>query len=116
MQVFLAGQPESELRRLLRQGLIVDSSSDEDDVAGLLERLDTVDRRGCALNDGETDPEELSVAAPVRDHRHNAVAAVLLSVPRFRTTPFLVEDCQRRVRETADRISARLGAERVDGG
>lgn len=114
VQVFLAGQPESELRRLLRQGLIVDSSSSDEDVSGLVERLADVDRRGFALNDGETNPEELSVAAPVRDHRRGAVAAVLLSVPRFRTTPFLVEDYQQRVRETADLISARLGAGRPE--
>ncbi len=110
VQVFLAQQPESELRRLLRHGLIADCGSGDEDVARLLEQLDVVHRQGFALNDGDTDPEELSVAAPILDHRRDVVAAVLLSVPRSRATPFLVQDYERRVREAANLVSARMGA------
>lgn len=110
VQVFLAEQHESNLRRLLRHGMIADCGSGEEEVAQLLERLEAVHRQGFALNNGDTDPEELSVAAPTRDHRLNVVAAVLLSVPRSRTTPLLVADYQRRVREAANVVSKRLGA------
>ena len=110
VQVFLAEQPESELRHLVRHGLVSDCGSREDDVTKLLERLDAVHRAGYALNDGDTDPEELSVAAPIRDHRQTVVAAVLLSVPRSRSTPFLIEDYTRRACEAAASVSSRLGA------
>lgn len=110
VQVFLAERTEPELRHLVRQGLVSDCGGREEDVAKLLERLDAVHRQGYAINDGDTDPEELSVAAPIRDHRLTAVAAVLLSVPRSRSTPFLVMDYTRRVREAAASVSSRLGA------
>lgn len=110
VQVFLAERTETEIHRLIRQGLVSDITGTEDDISRLLERLRTTHGRGYALNDGDTDPEELSVSAPIRDHRSTVVAAVLLSVPRSRSTPLLVEDYIRRVREAADQVSARLGA------
>ncbi len=112
VQVFLAEQNEPEVRRLIRHGLLSATTGTEDDVADLLQRLATIHDRGYALNDGETDPEELSVAAPIRDHRSTAVAAVLLSVPRARSNAFLVEDYVRRVCEVARNVSARLGVGR----
>ncbi|MHA6801038.1 IclR family transcriptional regulator [Bounagaea algeriensis] len=112
VQVFLAEQNEPEVRRLIRHGLLSATTGTEDDVAHLLERLATIHERGYALNDGETDPEELSVAAPIRDHRSTAVAAVLLSVPRSRSNAFLIDDYVRRVCEVAQNVSARLGAGR----
>lgn len=110
VQVFLAEQSEPDVRRLLRHGLVSTTTRTDDDVHRLLERLETVHDRGYALNDGETDPEELSVAAPIHDHRSVIVGAILLSVPRSRSTPFLVEDYIRRVSEAAQHVSARLGA------
>lgn len=107
VQVFLAGQPESEVRRLLREGLVTAGPWSD---AEVFERLRRVGEQGHALNDGETDPEELAVAAPIRDHRGQIVAAVLLSAPRARSTSFLVPDFVNRVRKTAEQISARLGA------
>jgi DNA-binding IclR family transcriptional regulator len=107
VQVFLAELSEAEVRRLLREGLVSAGSSSRDE---LFQRLHAVQEAGYALNDGETDPEELSISAPVRDHRNALVAAVLLSAPRSRMTPFRVQDGIRRVRETAEQVSARLGA------
>lgn len=107
VQVFLAEQTEAQVRTLLRQGLVTAGPGGED---SLFERLELVRGQGYALNDGETDPEELSVSAPVLEHRDRVVGAILLSVPRARTTPFLVEDFIRRTRDTAQQISARLGA------
>lgn len=112
VQVFLAEQPESEVRRLLREGLISVGAWSESE---LFEHLGQVRTNNYALNDGETDPEELSVSAPIRDHRNEVVAAVLLSAPRARSTPFLVRDFISRVRATAEQISARLGATPRDG-
>jgi DNA-binding IclR family transcriptional regulator len=113
VQVFLAEQPEAEVHRLLRDGLIQPGIGDE---ADLFDRLRNVRAQGYALNDGATDPEELSISAPIRDHRNRVVAAVLLSAPRSRMTSFLVSDAIRRVQETAEQISARLGADTVQRG
>lgn len=111
VKVFLAEQSEPEVQRLLRQGLVTLSGQDIDE---LHVRLVKVHEAGYAINDGETDPEELSISAPVRDHRNSVVAGVLLSAPRSRMAPFLVDDYIQRVRQTAARISARLGAEPVN--
>lgn len=110
VRVLLAEQPEGAVHRLVRRGLVGGCGEDDADVERLLEQLAVVRAEGVAINDGESDPEELSVAAPIRDHREQAVAAVLLSVPRSRATPFLVHDYLQRVREAVGEVSARLGA------
>jgi len=107
VQVFLAELDEARVRGLLRQGLISPGVGTEVD---LFERLRTVGQQGYALNDGETDPEEFSISAPIHDHRDQVVAAVLLSAPRSRMSRFAVSDGVRRVRETAGQVSQRLGA------
>ena len=112
VQVFLADKPEAEVRRLLREGLISLGTGSEEQ---LFERLAQVRAQGYALNDGETDPEELSLSAPVRDHRQAVVGAILLSAPRLRCTPFMIQDFVKRVVETAAQVSSRLGADHLDG-
>lgn len=65
--------------------------------------------RGYAINDGNTDPEEWSVAAPIFDHRGDLVGVVLLSVPRARVTPLNERDLPPRTIAAAAEISRRLG-------
>jgi len=62
------------------------------------------------LNDGRTFVEEVGVAAPMRDHRGKVVAAALLSAPRFRVSPALLDVLARDVSECTNKISARLGS------
>lgn len=107
VKVFLSELDESQVHRLLRGGLVEPGAGGEQE---LFERLARVREQGYALNDGETDPEELSISAPVRDHRQAVVAAMLLSAPRSRMTEFMVNDAIRRVRESAEQVSTRLGA------
>lgn len=107
VQVFLSELPETDVRILLRQGHITAGPDGED---GLFERLVRVREQGFAVNDGETDAEELSLSSPVRDHRNGVAGAILLSAPRSRCTSFLVEDFSKRVMETARQVSAQLGA------
>ena len=65
--------------------------------------------QGFAINDGDTDPEEWSVAAPIFDHRGQLVGAALISVPRARITDFAARDLPGRVVNAAAEISRRLG-------
>lgn len=111
VQVFLAHLPEAELRALLERGLPQYAVADAD---RYIARLADVRRRGWAVNDGETSLEEIGLAAPVRDHRDEVVAAVLLSAPRFRVSGPLLTEYGEAVRQTANEITARLGGRTPD--
>lgn len=106
VRVFLAELQEARVRSLLREGLVDADGRDDDAV---LAELETVRRDGLAVNDGDTDPEEFSVSAPIRDHRGLMAGAVLLSAPRARVTRFLLDDYTARVRRCAASVSSRLG-------
>ncbi len=108
VQVFLAATDDQRVRELLADGRIkLDDPAGTD---GYLQRLATVRQEGHAVNCGLTAPDEVGIAAPVRDHRGEVVGAVLVAAPAYRVTDELVpryaEDCRRAAR----RISARLGA------
>lgn len=64
---------------------------------------------GAEGNDGQTSVEEVGIAAPVDDHRGDAMAAVLLSAPRFRIPAGMLELLGNAVADTAKEISGRLG-------
>ncbi|WP_298416643.1 IclR family transcriptional regulator [Brevibacterium sp.] len=64
---------------------------------------------GFALNDGETSPHEVGVAAAVRGHRGEVVAAVLIAAPKFRTDADRIAELGRQCVEAATRVSQRLG-------
>lgn len=110
VQVFLAEMAPDQVRALLRSG----SSALLDDgpigVDALLVRLGTCRERGYAVNFGETSPEEVGIAAPVRDHRGKAVAAVVLAAPFYRVAESAVPELGAACVEAAAQISARLGA------
>jgi DNA-binding IclR family transcriptional regulator len=109
VQVSLAHLPEAQLRAPLDRGLPSYSGRTVVDADRYMARLAEVRRRGWALNDGETSLEEIGLAAPVRDHRDEIVAAVLLSAPRFRVSGHLLTEHGEAVRQAADEITARLG-------
>lgn len=108
VQVFLAQLDPARARELVESGTIglEEGWSAED----YLDRLAEVRARGVALNDRATSQDEVSIAAPVRDHRGEVVAAVLLAAPFYRAgaeqLPALIE----ATRTAADAISRRLGA------
>ena len=78
-------------------------------VEDYLPRLEAVRRRGYSINYGETSRDEVSVAAPVFDHRGDVVAAAMIAAPYYRVSATdLDELCTQTVR-TAKQISARLG-------
>lgn len=108
VQVFLAHETTERMRGLLDAGRIAfDSPSDP---AAYLERLAAVRRDGHAVNHGETQPDEVGIAAPVLDHRGEVVATVLLAAPRYRVPAERVAELAAHCREAAYRISQRLGA------
>ena len=80
------------------------------DVDGYLARLASCVERGYAVNFGETSPEEVGVAAPVRDHRGKVVAAIVLAAPFYRVAESAFLELGAACVEAAAQISARLGA------
>ncbi|GHD10335.1 IclR family transcriptional regulator [Zhihengliuella salsuginis] len=108
VQVFLAHRGAGRVRGLIDDGRVrFDGPVDMD---AYLQRLDNVRRDGYAVNHGETSDEEVGVAAPVRDHRGEVVAAVLIAAPYYRVAtedlPSLADAC----RQAGHRIGLRLGA------
>lgn len=110
VQVFLAEMPPERARALLLRGAPSMPADGSMAIGEYLGRLATCADRGYAVNFGETSPEEVGIAAPVRDHRGEAVAAVVLAAPFYRIAESTVPELGAACIETAAQISTRLGA------
>lgn len=107
VKAFLVELEDDEVARLLtgtRLELQGHGSVDE-----LQTDLARVLRDGVAVNDGETDPAEVGVSAVVRDHRGEAVAAVLISAPRYRADADRIARLAEECRSAATEITRGLG-------
>lgn len=109
VKIFLAEAPLEEVQQLIRRGLPRYTDRSVIDPDEYMRNLQRVRESGCAVNDGETSAEEVGIAAPIRDHRDRAVAAVLLSAPRYRTPLDRVRELSPSVKQCATDISTRLG-------
>ena len=113
-QALLAGLPDDEVRRRLRgREFKKVAANTVESIDELLARLDETRRRGYALNDQQLAVGHRAVAAPVRDHRGDAVAAISISVPSARVS---LEQLERFATEAllpvADAASVALGDSR----
>lgn len=109
VQVFLAFEDIETVHALVDSGALqgLDSSSGSfDNYRDLLEGNRV---RGYALNDAETSPNEVGIAAGVHDHRGALVAAVLIAAPKFRTDANQIASLGERCVKTARLVSQRLG-------
>ncbi len=76
----------------------------------LLEELDAIRERGYALDREEREPGVQCIAAPVRDHENEVVAAISVAVPMERMPRQLVgSELAYQVLDAAAGISQRLG-------
>lgn len=108
VQVLLAALDPTEVVAMVTAGTIHLEEGWEPAV--YLDRLAEVRERGLALNDRATSQDEVSLAAPVRDHRGEVVAAVLLAAPFYRGSAERLPELGARTRAAAEAISRRLGA------
>lgn len=108
VQVYLAEEDPDAVRQLLQDGGI--QFTDQPDPEDYLRRLCEVRRLRHAVNYTETSQDEVGIAAPVHDHRGQVVASVLVAAPFYRVPQEAVESLATACRETAQRISLRLGA------
>ncbi|MBB2893174.1 IclR family transcriptional regulator [Flexivirga oryzae] len=72
-------------------------------------RLAANDRDGVAVNNGDTTPDEVGVAAAVRDHRGRLIAAILLAVPAYRVDDDRLAQLCAACRAAADDLTRALG-------
>lgn len=107
VQVFLAELPPEHVEELVAAGTV--TLQGHPCLSALHEHLAQVRARGVAVNDGDTEPGEVGVCAVVRDHRGAAIAAVLVSAPRFRVGPQELHDLEVTCLESAARVTAGLG-------
>ena len=110
VQVFLAEMAPDQVDLLLRVGWTDLLPGSPIGIDAVLARLAACAERGYAVNFGETAPEEVGIAAPVRDHRGEAVAAVVLAAPFYRVAEDAVPELGAACVQAATQISARLGA------
>jgi IclR family KDG regulon transcriptional repressor len=75
----------------------------------LKEHLALVRSKGYAIDDAEHEEEIRCVAAPVRDHRGEVIAAISLSVPSMRCNRQRIESFAPSVCHYADQISRQMG-------
>ena len=108
-KALMAYQDESHVRHTLAAtDMMAFTQNTEQEITGLLARLDEVRQRGYAVDDEETLKGVCSIAAPILDHRSVAIAAISLSGPRTHIDPTNAEILD-AVRETALQISRLLG-------
>ena len=108
VQVLLAALEPAEAEALVVAGMIRLEEGWE--TGDYMERLAQVREQGYALNDRETSEDEVSLSAPVRDHRGEVAGAVLLAAPFYRAGAEQLPELAARTRAAADAISRRLGA------
>jgi IclR family KDG regulon transcriptional repressor len=109
-KVLLAYLPSEERERILRGGAlspITDQTiTDPDALEGALAQIR---RDGYNVSVGDLDPEVHSIAAPIRDHAGQVVAAVSVAGPSHRFPPAKVEETIQLVCQAAAEISHLLG-------
>ncbi|GAA4380544.1 IclR family transcriptional regulator [Paeniglutamicibacter cryotolerans] len=110
VQVFLAHEPESEVRGLLESGSVILDPDTPGGIEAYLLRLAAVRDAGYAVNHGETNIEEVGLAAPVHDHRGAVIAAVMIAAPYYRVPAERLQVLGRACRQAATQIGLRLGA------
>ncbi len=109
VQIFLAEEPEDRVRSLLHSDTIRHTGLDNTGIEAYLKRLAAVRTSGIAVNYGESSIDEVGVAAPVRDHRGDVVAAVLIPAPRFRVSDETLKSLSEACARTARLVTTRLG-------
>ncbi len=110
VQIFLAGMPPDQVRRLLSAGRPALRHRDASTIERYLDLLGQTTDQGYAVNHGRTSPDEVGIAAAVNDHRGERIAAVLLAAPAYRVSPESVAGLGATTLEAATQISLRLGA------
>jgi len=111
-KVYLAHLPEAEVERLLAaQPLRRYTDYSIVDPAVYRAELVRTRERGYAVTRDEVYPGVMAVSAPIWDHRHGLVAAIIVSAPSQQVPPEREAALAAALLRTAAAISRRLGAD-----
>ena len=108
-RALLAFQPKSEIDRVCDGPLQSFTKKTIVKPAKLRRELDLVRQRGYAINHGEYRGEIVGIAAPIRDHQGNVIAALSVSGPEYRFTVKLATALAQAVIEASEAVSRELG-------
>lgn len=108
-KALLAYLPEHEVESILARGLPRFTDKTITDPARLREELKKVRLQGYAVAQEELEEGLNAVAAPIRNHEGEAIAAVSVSGPSFRLSPEKIPRLAKLTKQTADEISRHLG-------
>jgi DNA-binding IclR family transcriptional regulator len=111
-KVLFAGVSDEQRERMLETAPWQDDGRPPRTREDLAALVADVRDRGYATNIEEDAPGVCGVAAPVRDHTGETVAAVCIGYPTVRHTPAHDESLRMAVVRAADELSALLGAPR----
>ncbi|OVZ55130.1 transcriptional regulator [Pigmentiphaga sp. NML080357] len=108
-RALLAFQGPEILARVLKDGLAARTPQTQTDPAELRKTLEQARREGYAVDDEESEVGMRGLAAPVRDHSGQVIAAIGIAGPVQRLTKKAIRGFIAPVVQTADAVSARLG-------
>jgi IclR family KDG regulon transcriptional repressor len=108
-KVILAFQPTDVLARVLAEGLNEHTANTIVDPDEFKRELALIRTRGFAMADEENEVGVRSLAAPVRDHSGNVIAAISIAGPAQRLTKKIMSTFAPDVVSAAEATSARLG-------
>lgn len=108
-KAILAYQTKERIESIAINGLAAQTTKTITTVEQLMVDLAQVRARGYALDDEETEVGLRAIAAPIRDHTGEVVAAISIAGPIQRMTKKVVLSHAPKVVAAAEAISARLG-------
>lgn len=108
-KVLLAWAPDDVVRDYASDGLQRRTANTITERGRLTKELQAIRRQGFATDNVENEEGVRCVAAPIRDHRGDVVAAISVSAPAYRFTLQDLQQLAPKVRATADELSVRCG-------
>ncbi len=108
-KALLAYQPEEEIAHIIAKGLPRYTDKTITDPDQLREELMKVRRQGYAIGSEELELGLNAVAAPVRNHEGEVIAAVSVSGPSYRISLQKIPELAELVKQTAGQVSRQLG-------
>ena len=108
-KALLAYQPPEIVKQVLDLGLKRYTANTISDPQKLMDELAQIRTRGYAIDDEEIEAGLRCVAAPIRDHSGQVVAAISVAAPVQRMTKKTVQATIPSVQASAESISRRLG-------
>lgn len=108
-KAILAFLPEEEVQDVMKKEFISFTKNTITDRKVLQRQLKDIKQSGYSIDDEEIEIGLRCIAAPIFNHRKEVIAALSISGPTMRVTEERIPELAELAKETAAKISARLG-------